>query len=112
MTWFLRILYQKLFLSLCGSSAGAHPKNVARDMCLYGDISVLSAVSTIFGAGIVMQRISIIVLNLCVEAICRRHSSGTANMAQTTGIVRALSVNGLAAEQHIEYFVWMRPQQN
>jgi hypothetical protein len=47
-----RILYQKLLGSLLGSNAGAHPKNVAKDNPLYGDIKVLSAVKTIFGVPI------------------------------------------------------------
>ena len=34
------------------SIAGAHPKNVASESHLYGDINVLSAVNTIFGLGI------------------------------------------------------------
>jgi hypothetical protein len=35
--------------SLLVSIAGAQPKNEARDIPLYGDISVLSAVSTTLG---------------------------------------------------------------
>ena len=51
-TWFYNILYQKMFLSRLGSIAGAHPKKVAREIPLYGDMRVLSAVRTIFGVAI------------------------------------------------------------
>jgi len=45
------ILYSVLLLSLCGSSAGAHPKKDASESPLYVDIRVRSAVRTIFGLG-------------------------------------------------------------
>ena len=51
-TWFPKILYQILLLSRFGSSAGAHPKNVANESPRYKDINVRSAVKTIFGLGI------------------------------------------------------------
>jgi hypothetical protein len=61
-----KILYQKLDLSRFSSSAGAHPKNVASDNPLYGDINVLSAVKTIFGLGISILRrlVDLLILNL------------------------------------------------
>ena len=50
------ILYQKLFGSRLGSNAGAHPKNVAKDNPLYGDIKVRSAVKTILGVAMLFTR--------------------------------------------------------
>ena len=50
-----KILYKILFLSRFRSSAGAHPKNVANESPRYKDISVRSAVKTIFGLGIMLK---------------------------------------------------------
>lgn len=44
MTW-----YQNELWLLFMSRAGAHPKNDAREIPLYGDIRVRSALRTIFG---------------------------------------------------------------
>ena len=54
------MIFQKFIpytvLSRFGSIAGAHPKNVARDNPLYGDIRVRSAVKTIFGVAIFVPK--------------------------------------------------------
>ena len=48
-TWFPNMRYNRELWLLLISSAGAHPKNDAKEMPLYGDIKVRSAVKTIFG---------------------------------------------------------------